>query len=101
MSGTHTPGPWNYRPEKLHDDVHHVAGRGPEVAVGLRFTIHVPANGPTRDEEAEATARLIAAAPEMLEALRAFADEAERESAFPSEVAAARAAIAKAEGGAS
>jgi hypothetical protein len=47
---------------------------------------------------ARANARLIAAAPDLLEALKAFTDEAQREGAFPHEVAEARKAIAKAEG---
>ena len=54
----HTPAPWSRNSD---DDIHDANG---DVVCG--------ANGPTAEEQ-EANARLIAAAPEMLEALREIA----------------------------
>jgi hypothetical protein len=71
----HTPGPWEYRPEQLHEGRSHVAGRGPGVVKGdkrlarvERVSLDARIKG-NRDEEAEANARLIGAAPELLGAL--------------------------------
>ena len=89
----HTPGPWVVDP-----------------AVRQGFTVYAPKEGfivGTQDEEgrygaieSEANARLIAAAPELLEALKSVIAwlDAPDESAF-SDSELARAAIAKATGG--
>jgi len=86
----HTPGPWNWH--------------GPYMAGGFKVTaldhndvtmmdIYVKAETAA---EAQANARLIAAAPDLLEALRKIAS---CESRFPGDVVdIARAAIAKATG---
>jgi hypothetical protein len=70
-----TPGPWRAEPEKLLHDDRHVAGRCPRVyrheqriADVLRTLNARIKDG--RDPEAEANARLIAAAPTMLKALQ-------------------------------
>lgn len=61
----HTPKPWRYEPERLYDG-RHVAGRGPSVHIGdMRVTLYTG-----RDDDA----RLIAAAPEMYEALKWASD---------------------------
>ena len=64
MSETkHTPGPWRVAPRSdypEHADINVDAGTRGYVALC----------GKAGDEEAEANARLIAAAPELLEALR-------------------------------
>ena len=53
--GSHTPGPWELRGSRLVTDPH-----------GVVIAEHISANGPGTPE---ANARLIAAAPELLEAL--------------------------------
>jgi hypothetical protein len=83
---SHTPGPWTYR-EGYRGTEEYVVQRGHEggfVVEGLS------------KERAEADARLIAAAPEMLEALKGLLDRFYA-PACP-EWDAVRAAIAKAEG---
>jgi len=75
MSADHTPGPWHasgYLDEPEHDtDV--IAANGP-----LRLaTVHIPTPGKSRTperarQEAIANARIMAAAPELLQALRAI-----------------------------
>ena len=67
---THTPGPWETKraatPEAFPQfGVYAENGNGRDLA-------HVVSAGTTRHAETEANARLIAAAPEMLEALRAM-----------------------------
>lgn len=85
----HTSGPWEVlTPEKpLEGFEHAVTNRA---GAALAWVL------PHRDEEGAANARLIAAAPELLAALKGFlhADP----DVFAAELAAARAAIAKAEG---
>ena len=62
MSTKHTPGPWNYAgPSDIGRDTYSIYGNGP-----LAYTA-----GPSDyGETAEANARLIAAAPDLLEALK-------------------------------
>lgn len=99
MTTQHTPGPWHAR---VHSTYSHIWGpdgtkRGCIGSVNL--------HGDTSREEREANARLIAAAPELLEALRrawALVDSQIRCNA-PTEnaiklAADIRAAIARAEG---
>jgi hypothetical protein len=74
MSAKHTPGPWEAVSERLHG-TSSVAGRSPEVVkVGRKIakvqrSLDASIKG-GRCEEAEANARLIAAAPELLDALQ-------------------------------
>ena len=86
MTDQHTPGPWGN-------------DREPVIVRGLTWVAH--ANYPT--ETGEANARLIAAAPELLEALESAADELEsiidwHAIGNPTVLGAALAAIAKARG---
>jgi len=97
----HTPGPWFHRPEELHEGKHRVAGRCPSVytvidgkAFGIADALRIQVVPPGRDDIAEANARLIAAAPDLLEACR----KALTCASINSDVAALiRAAITKAE----
>ena len=100
MNTQHTPGPWNYS--------------GPCEITGRYSIFH---NGPlaycadttAKPGDGEANARLIAAAPDLLAVLQeavkvldyaAFALDAPEASHFRATIADARAAIAKATGGA-
>lgn len=76
MSAKHTPGPWVAAPYE---------GFGPRTTVrqgdektGMRIASTFETTSPRNIERNEANARLIAAAPELLEALQAlvFADDA-------------------------
>lgn len=64
----HTPGPWSAEVDRENDhEINIVSGNRPFVATAW------PANH-QEDKEQEANARLIAAAPELLEALRIVRD---------------------------
>jgi hypothetical protein len=99
--GKHTPGPWhrNIKPASKYPVIW--AGRNTHVAVLADGARH---GGSLPEEEQEANINLIAAAPELLEALSLAADslavgDPEREHAYVGEaLRKARAAIAKAEG---
>lgn len=97
MSG-HTPGPWKAYPEALFNGTH-VAGRCPIVRAGyLRIARvdRISISSRKMDQEGEFNARLIAAAPDLLEACREVLDTVEE---WPGELEQkVRAAIAKAEG---
>jgi hypothetical protein len=86
----HTPGPWIY-----------TSVYGPE-ADDVSFTVHQSDNAPSpiaHDIQTEADARLIAAAPKLLEALQKLAFEAEKRGGVPkAEISKARSAIAEATG---
>jgi hypothetical protein len=87
----HTPGPWKVYVESKHHAYIHAFREGLEFSIGEIYETAVP-------KELKSNARLIAAAPELLgacKALLAVDDELE----YPTIVAQARAAIAKAEGG--
>jgi hypothetical protein len=91
----HTPAPWIYEYDHLHGDA--------SVEIGdRRFVVQIDAiNGGTEDEQI-ANARLIAAAPEMLEALEGMLEWARRVKGKPPEgleVFNAINAIARAMGG--
>ena len=60
----HTPGPWEYIGQTCQDESDTISGWFVKVASHR----HISVEGRTR-QEAEANARLIAAAPDMLEAL--------------------------------
>lgn len=89
---THTPGPWkNSGPTWRHSSqCWSQAIRTPKVAEGL--AVGHTAGGSTR-EEAEANAHLIAAAPDLLEALQTGVDN---DMPMTEWLQMARAAIAKA-----
>jgi len=80
----HTPGPWSIRQESVW-------------SVGTDHEMTALVYGCT-DTEEEANARLIAAAPDLLEALKILAKQAESHGAEGVYWDKARAAIAKAEG---
>ena len=85
-----TPGPWEYH-----------SGVGPtfviEAATAGQFA-RVSRWTQGNRAEAEANARLIAAAPDLYEALQAFIDAGDGHDDFTDEWPAARAALAKARG---
>jgi hypothetical protein len=100
----HTPGPWSYRPQK-YDDWGYV--RGPKEADGFQPFICQAKDMRAMDEDVlnehrrngtdpwEANARLIAAAPDLLEALERIVFDWDGE---PDDMSEAHAAIAKAKG---
>lgn len=80
----HTPGPWSVEPyDKYQKDI---------IIIEPRCSVD---NDDVDHEEAEANARLIAAAPDLLEALQAVVAIADRKTV---EFDRARTAIAKATG---
>jgi hypothetical protein len=84
----HTPGPWRF-------DGHGINGNdGTRIAKVSNTNPH-QGDGRTRDTEFDATSRLIAAAPELLEALKEVVAISDRKHDAWDK---ARAAIAKAEG---
>jgi hypothetical protein len=91
MSAQHTPGPWT---ADWNSGSHGYTIAGDHIAIGTAFSLLGKRYG---TGEASANARLIAAAPEMLEALR-FVQE--HGAVYPEGEAGQRirAAIAKAEG---
>jgi hypothetical protein len=119
----HTPGPWYPKPAPYGWDVWGNLDDGKDTWVGpVQRVISPHARMGSRkaieaaSEETEANARLIAAAPDLLEALRLTAEQSLRseipdgygpefvskewEAGYDAAISAARAAIAKAEGGA-
>lgn len=113
MESSFTPGPW--RTQKLEGDqervIHITSGNDNfKDRIGSVFGHRFTSNGrQVLDERDEANARLIAAAPEMLDALEAFERgfrDFARENpnvnhgAFSQALAQAAQAIAKAKGGA-
>ena len=95
----HTPGPWNIEEDSMRDELsigHNrvSVGRREIALVGVGYEEDI-------DQEQRANARLIAAAPELLEALQTlvtFSDFNDEEShaTFVRQLDGARAAIAKA-----
>ena len=84
MSAAHTPGPWT-RPIKTS-----IAGKGGYVRI---CDMHY--NGPKHDDEAEANARLIAAAPSLYGALARMVREFDcGRTPIASDVSAARDVLA-------
>jgi hypothetical protein len=93
----HTPGPWARIGTTVYALMHDGWKRGVEQFKN-RFTVQVQRDRECSEEEAEANARLIAAAPDLLEALEQ-AVTSMQDSGYPNShvaVRAARAAIAKA-----
>jgi len=99
MTSKHTPGPWavHDHPTDPYQYGHHVTTEDGLTICSV--TYQLPVNTPHGVEEATrvANARLIAAAPELLEALQTLVDAVDPESTGWSE---AVAAIAKATGSA-
>lgn len=99
----HTPGPWEIRKAKDGSgDIAIVAPNAPADQYSRPGILgecyaDIRRMGENNTAEAEANARLIAAAPELMEALKVIIDDPKSE--VPSGLyIAARAAIAKAEG---
>lgn len=99
MQGKHTPGPWFAGLEPHCPDLVHTA---PEKGYWAGKLVGVGKAQPDGDfEEACANARLISAAPELLEALQTLVADVRRYAVYPShsvEMKLALAAIAKARG---
>lgn len=100
MSAKHTPGPWRFYTEPQPNGCPIVGnGRGLMLAM-LAHSV----NYPDQRDEANANARLIAAAPELLDALQWLVDlmpdpELDIDTVQREQVIKAKAVIAKATGG--
>jgi hypothetical protein len=75
-AGQFTPGPWEYHnfvehPQRLSNQIWHMSNE-PGKSRLIAFVVHHPGQDPKEDafRQQEADARLIAAAPELLEALK-------------------------------
>lgn len=99
MSAAHTTGPWRVDLAIECPNVRIVGPNGRGLAVALQRDPHPSEGQGITDEEALANAVLIAAAPELLEALEALAETFDPRTQF-SELANARRAIALATGSA-
>jgi hypothetical protein len=97
----HTPGPWALRRDPSHfDSLTEITGGICGNTKPFRSTLEVSIGGDTDIHTLEANARLIAAAPDLLEALEVIvATEHERHGYNPFWTDQAHAAIAKAKGG--
>ena len=105
----HTPGPWLIQGNTVYALMHHGWRKGVEMFKN-RFSVQFSFDSSCSKEEIESTKQLIAAAPDLLEALQGilgYFDSGNSVSvsqatikASSDEVKAARAAIAKATGGA-
>jgi len=98
----HTPGPWKVTTNLDYwvEPVNFEGGEGEFKGIALCGDIHWP-NSNEKQFEWEANARLIAAAPDMLEALKAALCDAEGgDVPTQATIDAMNAAITKAEGGA-
>ena len=103
-TGKHTPGPWQ---TALDNDAVYIAGEtmqdqpeeGRNLCPVIAKIVYAEVQG--GQDQAETNARLIAAAPELLEALVGLLDLAENEAWSGGIIDTAREAIAKATGGAS
>jgi hypothetical protein len=70
---SHTPGPWNALPEE--DDKPYIRIRGTRIGCRHKIAnVMAPNYGLYEAEETRANARLIAAAPELIRALKALLD---------------------------
>jgi len=102
MSEAHTPGPWLMVSNTVYSLTHAGWRKGVEQFKN-RFHAYVQADKECPDDEHTANVRLIAAAPDLLEAAKALvaADDARSnvQPLYESACALARAAIAKATGG--
>jgi hypothetical protein len=97
MNTKHTPGPWRVDPDHFRDvqttdgAIEICLAEGGEPYGKNLFSV-------PPIEEAHANARLIAAAPDLLEALKAILEDMDSEHGTDYDYAKARAAIAKATG---
>lgn len=100
MKTSHTPGPWLRENNTVYSLMHYGWRKGTELFKN-RFHTYVQADKECPDDEHEANVLLIAAAPELLEALESALDALENEGVtFWSDTQdKARDAIAKATGG--
>jgi len=93
----HTPGPWKQssRVQRRDDLVTIISTNNVDLV-----SVHNPSPIPSNQSwyEGHANARLIAAAPYLLDALRGLLFAADDSPAYDAAITAARAAIAKAEG---
>jgi len=72
----HTPGPWLRSGNTIYALMHHSWNKGVETFRN-RFSAYVQADKECGQQEEEANARLIAAAPELLESLQNIVRSAE------------------------
>ena len=86
---SHTPGPWDYDSFALREEI--MSENNPLIATVCSVHCKKP-------EEMRANARLIAAAPELLEALVELADQYQYNNGFDEIYEAAMKVIAKARG---
>jgi len=96
MSGSHTPGPWHIFEKEAHkgQGILHIVEEGGDPYLEIATLM-------AHKEELEANARLMAAAPEMLEALedvKIWLEESKRKDLVPVLWVEVCAAIAKARG---
>jgi hypothetical protein len=98
MSAQHTPGPWQRSGVRIKLGAEDCLQVGPD---GFAIAFLPIGNRPMEQAGAIADARLIAAAPELLEALRLLLAFADRNGIDGDDYRLARAAIAKATGSAS
>lgn len=103
MSAKHTPGPWHVKSDPFHFDTLSSIVGGEKRGDGKRFPSHelnAEVGGFADFEIQEANARLIAAAPDLLEALeeaeKCLAESEYSEDGYARKLV--RAAIAKAKG---
>jgi hypothetical protein len=99
----HTPGPWIHDTRGYpHPDVKAASGRNIACTWGVNNQPKTPEAAAAQQEIARANARLIAAAPELLEALKEVlnnpAGDYDASDGYENAVKQARAAIAKATG---
>lgn len=96
----HTPGPWLIQGNTVYALMRHGWRKGVEMFKN-RFSVQFSFDSSCSKEEIESTKQLIAAAPDLLDALVQFVDEFEGcyADGEPAMIK-ARAAIAKATGGA-
>ena len=98
----HTPGPWHLEEMGYNSSSYYIRGSsesGDRLTIGKGAVAHIPRS---TVNPMEANARLIAAAPELLEALAEIVSAADGEgwNQLDPSLSKARAAIAKATGGA-
>ena len=95
----HTPGPWALRRDPGHfDSLTEITGGICGNTKPFRFTLEVSIGGDTDIHTLEANARLIAAAPDLLDALVMVLDDPNALDGRPRTYEIVCAAIAKAKG---
>lgn len=95
-TGTHTPGPWLIK--KRHDEPEYSNSILSVEADGKDFVDSVATLYGCEDPEKLANARLIAAAPELLQALQNLVSDIDDGTVYGQRLAQAHAAIANATG---